>query len=107
MTIKLSLPIRTVNSLNSREHWSKRARRAKRERHASYIFTPKGIKTPVTVTLVRLAPKVMDDDGLSASFKNLRDGIADKLGVDDGSPLIKWVYVQRVSKEYGIQIEFE
>lgn len=52
----------------------------------------------LVVTLTRFHPPgkgVMDDDGLRATFKHVRDGIADFLGVDD-SPRsgIQWRYSQ-------------
>ena len=100
------LPLRTVNSLNAREHWGKKARRAKQERQLGFITTPVGLSTPITVNLVRLGPRKMDDDGLAASFKNLRDGIADKIGVNDGSDLIKFSYSQETSKTFGVRMSF-
>lgn len=49
---------------------------------------------------------MMDDDGLAASFKAVRDGIADRLCVNDGSDQIAFKYAQRKSKQYGVEIEF-
>lgn len=47
----------------------------------------------------------MDDDGLAASFKAIRDGIADKVQVNDGNPALVFRYTQEKSKSYGIEIE--
>lgn len=99
------LPIKTVNSLNAREHWAKRARRAKQERRLAYITTTKH-PTPCRVHLVRCGPRLMDDDGVIASLKNVRDGIADRIGVDDGSELIKFTYGQRKLKDYRVEVAF-
>lgn len=108
--IEVRLPLRTVNALNERAHWSKRARRAKQERvEAAWSLLPwkrKGeLKVPCTVTLTRESKKFMDGDGLQASFKNLRDGVADALGVDDADPRVTWCYAQQKAKEYGVVIQ--
>jgi hypothetical protein len=49
---------------------------------------------PVEVLLTRLSAGHMDDDGLAASQKGVRDGIAEALGVDDGSSVIRFRYAQ-------------
>lgn len=103
----IALPLKTVNSLNSREHWGTKAKRVARERRLAYMATPAGLRIPIKVTLTRLAPRDMDDDGLSASFKAIRDGIADKVGVNDGSKDIQFRYRQKRAKCYGIEMEFE
>ena len=36
------------------------------------------------VVLQRVSPRAFDDDGLKASLKSIRDGMADEWGVDDG-----------------------
>jgi len=113
--MKVTLPIRTVNTLNTREHWSKRAKRAKKDReagyYAGYMALPKGrlVVHAYRVTLTRIAPRTMDGDGLQASFKGIRDGVADAIDLDDGSKLITWVYAQRKGrpKEYAVEVEIE
>lgn len=100
----ITLPLRTINALNAREHWRKRARRAKKERLLAYCATPAGLSLPLTVNLKRLAPRLMDDDGLTASFKAIRDGIADKVQVNDGNPELAFRYSQEKSKSYAIEI---
>lgn len=57
------------------------------------------------VTLTRLGPGRMDDDGIASACKYVRDTIAMFLGVDDGSPLYRWVYAQEKSAAYGVRIE--
>jgi hypothetical protein len=104
--------LRTVNSQNVREHWSKRAARAKQHRVQAWAElraadnAPRCIG-PVTVTLTRIAPRRMDDDGAIASLKAVRDGVADWLGIDDGSNLITWRYAQTkgAPKKYAVRIE--
>lgn len=62
-------------------------------------------KTPLSVLLTRIGPRKLDSDAIPACFKALRDGIADKVGVDDGSDQITFQYAQRKAKEYGVEIE--
>ncbi len=49
----------------------------------------------------------MDTDGLAASFKAIRDGIADDIGMDDGSNFYEWIYTQEIGKEYAVRITIE
>lgn len=50
---------------------------------------------PLEVRIIRVSFGHVDDDAVIASAKWLRDGIAEGLGIDDGSPLIKFRYGQR------------
>lgn len=75
-----------------------KARRARSERTIAKLITPAGLPLPVTVTFVRHSPGTMDGDGLQAAFKNLRDGVADKLGVNDNDDRVTWAYAQRRAK---------
>lgn len=52
----------------------------------------------LAVLLTRISPRAFDDDGLSASFKSVRDGIAESWGVNDASDRITWVYDWRPGK---------
>jgi hypothetical protein len=49
----------------------------------------------------------MDSDNLAIAAKSLRDGVADKLGIDDGDPRITWAYAQEKSKGYAVRIEIQ
>lgn len=117
--ITFRLPIRLVNGANSREHWAKRAARAKAQRTAAklatlsaasrevapaLIFAVTGqrataarvvVDLPLTITITRIGPSSLDSDGLAISAKHIRDGIADALGIDDGDPRLTWLYDQR------------
>ena len=113
MTPPLLLPIRTKNPLNGQQGvWQAKARKRKQERETTYLlcgshWTVWGWpKLPVTVLLTRIAPRAMDTDGLAASFKSIRDGIADRLGIDDGGKQVAWEYAQRRGKpkEYAVEI---
>ena len=71
----------------------------------------------ITVTLTRIAPRKFDGDGVVASCKHVRDGVADALGIDDGDERITWLYAQRkaepadglpaAARGYGVRIQVE
>ena len=61
---------------------------------------------PCVVTMTRVSPRGLDDDNLRSALKATRDGIADKLGVDDRSPLVEWRYAQRQAKQACVVVEF-
>jgi hypothetical protein len=108
VTDSVYLPLRTVSLANQREHWGKKARRAKSERQAAYLLTNGKLPTPpCVVKLVRVAPRGLDDDNLRGSMKSIRDGVADRLGIDDRDPSVVWEYDQQRGKpkEYAVIIE--
>jgi hypothetical protein len=107
--MKVTIPVRTYSLTNQREHWAKKARRAKSERSWAYTLTA-GIRKlglPLTVTLTRIAPRALDDDNIRAALKSIRDGVADRIGIDDGDSRVTWCYAQRRGKprEYAVEIE--
>lgn len=59
---------------------------------------------PVTVTLVRVGPRALDDDNLAFAFKAIRDGVADALGVKDHDARVTWAYAQEKGP-YAVRIE--
>lgn len=101
--IKMYLP----SLMNTRWHWTKMAalkkRQRRRVREAMKGTTPP--RPPMVVIITRLGPRRLDDDNLAASCKYIRDQIAEEVGLDDGSPLYTWVYLQRVSKTCAVEIE--
>lgn len=109
--IKVLLPIKIVSVANLREHWSKRASRAKLHRSTAFIMlrawgAPPA--PPLTVTMTRIGFNSLDkDDNLPAAIKAAKDGIADWLGLDDADPRITWKYEQQKGKrtEYGLIVE--
>lgn len=108
--IRILLPIRIVSVANLREHWSKRAARAKLHRSTASTMLRawgKPPALPVTVTMTRIGMRTLDTDNLSGGCKAARDGIADWLGVDDADPGVTWVYAQApgAAKEYGLLVE--
>ena len=102
--IDLRLPIRTYSLANMREHWAVRAKRLKIERQTAYICAP-AFPVPCVITLTREGKKLLDDDNLRGAFKAIRDGIADRLGVHDNDPRVKWEYGQVVADSYGVRIQ--
>jgi hypothetical protein len=99
--ITAKIPVKLVNALNQREHWAVKAKRAKEQRSSAgwsmfraCKIIARNIEDPVTITITRRGGRRMDDDGLTASAKHVRDGIADWLGIDDGDPRLTWVVKQ-------------
>ena len=110
------LPIRTQTENNNNEHWRLRWKRAKLQRTTvcQYLWvlwrTGYQIQLPVTVTLIRVAPRQLDDiDNLSSAVKHLRDGVADFFTLDDRTPQLRWQYAQIKGKPkyYGVRIILE
>jgi hypothetical protein len=110
--MKVTIPVRTVNPLNRREHWSSRAKRA-REARAETFYSLKANKAPYTlpctITVTRIAPRKLDaHDGLPAALKGVVDGVADYLMVkSDADQRLSWKYAQRAGEphEYAVEVE--
>lgn len=96
--LTVRLPIQTVSESNVRTHWSRRAARVKEQRGAVALALAqrlKGALFPVVVTLVRVAPRQLDDDNLRGALKACRDQVADALGLpNDRDPRVTWEYAQ-------------
>lgn len=109
MTAAFTLPLRVVSEANAHEHWRVRQKRAKAQRHAvAWAWVAAGLpegRKPVTVRLVRLAPRTLDSDNLAGAFKAVRDEVAYLCGFDDRDPSVRWEYVQERAKEYGVRCE--
>ena len=95
-----TLPVRIVSVANLREHWATKARRTREQRATARICVraeigpaaPAGL---YRVTITRQGGKRLDPhDNLPMSCKAIVDGIAEAMGIDDGSPCIEWVYAQ-------------
>lgn len=98
------LPIRTVSEANRRDHWATKARRVKLHRRTAYAMTER-VSLPCVVTMTRVGPRMLDDDNLRGALKATRDGIADRLGVDDADPRVEWRYAQQRGREYGVIVD--
>lgn len=99
------LPVRAVSGANAREHWTVRDRRAREHRIATLAVKP--VELPVIVILTRFGPRKLDSDNLAISCKHIRDGIAARLGVDDGDETrVRWEYRQGKQHGYSVLAEF-
>jgi hypothetical protein len=105
--VEFEIPGSYPSVANLREHWAKRAQRAREHRTAARLLTQTGVGLTLsadvlafggTVTLTRCAPRKLDSDNLASALKACRDGIASALGVDDGDPRIEWRYAQAKCK---------
>mgnify|MGYP001599865876 CR=1 FL=1 len=99
IVIRVTFPCRLVSEANTREHWTRRARRARQQRvDAKIRMLSTGAHVPdghvVVVNLTRIAPRPLDGDNLQRAFKAVRDGVADWLERDDGAATITWHYAQ-------------
>ncbi len=110
--ITINLPnMRLRNTLNYREHRAKKSARSAKQKEAAWAAVlasraPRMLRPPFVVTVTRLGPRELDDDGASASAKWVRDGISVALGVDDGDvERIKFCVRQEKCKYYGVKIE--
>ena len=105
----ITIPVKTVSTLNRREHWAVRADRARMQRNAALLTVwsmAQPNRLPVVVTMTRVAPsRGLDDDNLRGALKSVRDGIADAFQVDDRDPRIQWRYEQRRGKDYAVEVE--
>lgn len=107
MTTAVVVPVRTENPLNGTHgHWRVKAAARKRQRRAAHLMCPPAA-LPCTVRLVRLSAGTLDDDNLRGALKAIRDGVADRLGVPDNDPRVRWEYGQERVKRgtYGVRIE--
>ncbi len=121
---EFKLPIKTVSEANSgHEHWTSKHKRHKLQKR--WLLTIKTdlalsckqcyLSDPVDITLIRIAPRKLDDDNLQSSLKYIRDYIADILfpgqqaGRADDTDMIIWKYDQEKGnpKEYAIKIRID
>ena len=116
--ISLLLAIRTESEANLHEHRMKKAARTKLQRsiiknrlgQVRKDFGPWDSSRGYIVTLVRIAPRSLDDDNLARALKAARDGVADALGTDDSArSKLKWRYAQEKGppKQYAVRIQIE
>lgn len=124
--IRIEIPVRTTNPLNGSQGRTRggmfaRSRHRKMLRELTRLhmcawcpldhwqaLMDDGTK-PVTVTLTRIAPRPLDDDGWQAAAKSIRDAVAGTLGVKDNSTRVVWRYAQSRGrpKTYSVVITVE
>jgi hypothetical protein len=112
--LEVEFPLFTKSEANSRDVHYARAERVQDQRaavgrvlEAHFARRP---PLPATVTITRLGPRDLDSDNLASSAKATRDEIAAFLGIDDGSPLVTWLYAQArpaTRGVYAIRIRIE
>jgi hypothetical protein len=110
------MPIKTVSEANNTDKLQiKIARRQAQKRWVWSFFRkeqPK-ITLPCIITLIRYGRKELDDDNLPVSMKYIRDSIADQLipglrpGQADSDSRLTWIYEQKISNDYGVQVLFD
>ena len=105
--VDIFAPIIVVSEANLRGHWWSKDKRRREQRYAAAMvvrtYAPRLFLSNVThVTLTRYGVRLLDTDNLAGAFKAVRDGIADALGVDDGT--LPWQYDQLKSQSLGIRI---
>lgn len=76
------------------------------QRRTAAMLVP-GCQLPCVVTLTRISPRLLDDDNLRPALKAVRDGVADRLGVDDRDPRVEWRYAQRKGAQKAVEVEME
>ena len=118
MLLPICIPLKTVSEGNAsqREHWSVKHRRHK----AQSTETTLALRcawgpmvgtwtTPCTITLTRIAPRVLDGDNLQGALKYVRDAVARWLKLDDADQLLIWAYAQRPGgvRTYAVIIHLE
>ena len=95
---------------NVREHFHARAKRTAAHRGVGHLLA-QGIPMPgpnsaFLVVLTRCGPRPLDSDNLASAFKGIRDGVARRIGVDDGDPRITWHYEQFRAKQQSVRLDF-
>lgn len=115
------IPLKVTNPLNGSRFDKSKIGRAGHERTkvAEFLGTPCGLRLlagfrehmdgdgRVEVTMVKLGPGEMDDDGVSGAMKYVRDTVALFCGLDDKDKRWKWEYGQERHKQTGIRISIE
>lgn len=113
---RFTIPVRVKNMMNSSHvawylirKYAKPIREAARNFANSKLLDCDKLHERYRVTLIRQSTtaKRMDGDGLQAAMKPVRDGIADALGIDDGSDRIEWKYEQEKTGEYAVEVKIE
>jgi hypothetical protein len=113
-----SLTMRLPNFANVRTHYRVKAKIVAEQRETvtwalmgSMLptwFEQPSAEKPWLVTLVRVSPQQMDDDGVVSSLKGVRDAIAAFVGVDDKHKhIVRYAYDDERGKKVGVKIYVE
>ena len=99
--MQFDLPIKTVSTLNTREHFRvaakrKALQRAQTRRAVEGLPIP---QLPVIVCLTRHSAGFLDPhDNLPSAFKHVVDELATWMGIDDADKRVRWTYEQEKCK---------
>lgn len=111
-----------VSEANNNEHYRVKAMRHRIQKHIVWAYMKRLAvpSMPITVTLVRGAPRPYDDDNIRSAFKYVRDAVSEYIlgevdqkkyrpGRADNDPRIKWEYSQEktIQEEHYIKILVE
>lgn len=110
LTLSTFIPLKAPSTPNLREHWATKSKRAAAQRGKARLLTPRWTGGPLLrVTLTRVGVRELDSDNLASACKAVRDGVADRLRLDDGSPLVEWAYRQEkcLKGAEGVRVEIE
>jgi len=109
-------PLRLSNAANKRGHWALHSKASKQQRDLARTKTLDlesigelvrlGELDRLAVAITRFAPKRMDSDGVIASAKHIRDGVAEALGIDDGDGRVTYLPVQQRKGKYAVTVHF-
>ena len=112
--LAFTVPVKVVSRPNRRDHWAAAHRRNGAEANAlAAALRTLGLDgvgmhllCPLAVRLTRLhRGRDMDTDNLAGAHKAIRDALAAWLGIDDGSPLVRWSYAQERAKVPACRVE--
>ena len=128
MDDSITVLLRGVHVVSENHRYASRRqtmRQGKLERRLAYYtlveqvgnaWAAQRLTAALVISLTRIAPRLLDGDGLSSSLKHIRDGIADYLIQNPGqghryddSPRFTWRYAQRrgAVREYAVGIRLE
>jgi hypothetical protein len=107
----------TCTESNTGGHWAPKATRAKMQRQATFTWLTQLLPPvayfapPLTITLTRVAPRLLDVDGAVSALKHIQDGVADYLAGaygagQDRQAGLAWAYGQHrgAPRRYGVLI---
>lgn len=112
--VAFTMDVQVVSEANAREHWGRKFKRKKEQQQAlrdawkkATRKLPRPVAVPCVVRFTRIGPQKLDDDNLASGFKGMRDSVAQELGIDDGTELVRWEYAQvAVGKRiYQVRVE--
>lgn len=104
-----SLELSTPNQVHG-EHWRTRAPRVADQRARTKRAVRKWLELNgprLTITVVRVSPRRVDQPNLGAALKAVIDGIADALCLDDRAEWVDWKLQQRKGSPARVEWSME